>query len=141
MRLPIRVTPIRIAVLAVLCAIGVQAVPPGTDEEISARLEPFGTVCRAGDDCGAATASAGGGGTLSGQEVYDQFCFACHATGVGGAPLLGDADAWAARIDKGMDEMVNTTINGLNAMPPKGTCMNCSDAELGDAVTYMLDQL
>jgi len=33
------------------------------------------------------------------------------------------------------------TMSGLNAMPMKGTCMNCSDDELRDAVTYMLDQL
>ena len=44
------------------------------------------------------------------------------------------------RLDKSMDELMQTTLNGINAMPPKGTCMNCSDDELAGAVTYMLEQ-
>ena len=34
---------------------------------------------------------------------------------------------------------MDSTINGINAMPAKGTCMSCSDDELADAVTYMID--
>lgn len=128
------------ALLAVIAGVYTFAVPPGSSEEIAERIKPFGHVCRAGDDCGSATASASSG-PLSGQAVYDQFCFACHAAGVGGAPLLGDAGQWQSRIDKGMDELMASTLNGLNAMPPKGTCMNCSDDELQAAVTYMLDQV
>jgi len=32
-----------------------------------------------------------------------------------------------------------STLNGIGAMPAKGTCMSCSDDELADAVTYILD--
>ncbi|MEM7098788.1 MAG: c-type cytochrome [Pseudomonadota bacterium] len=117
---------------------GVVAIPPGTSDEIEARLQAFGEVCRVGDDCGTASAAASSG-PLSGQQVYDQFCFACHSTGVGGAPKIGEAGEWAARVDKGMDVLMDSTLNGLNAMPAKGTCMNCSDEELSEAVTYMLD--
>jgi len=115
------------------------AVPPGSEDEVAARVAPFGSLCREGDDCGVA-AAGGSGGTLSGQEVYDKFCFACHATGVGDAPLFGDAAAWAPRVDKGMDELMASTTNGLNAMPPMGTCMSCSDEELSAAVDYMLEE-
>lgn len=118
----------------------VYALPPGTSEEIAERLTPFGSVCRTGDDCGSAAAVADSG-PLSGQQVYDQFCFACHATGVSDAPKLGDTEAWQPRLDKGMDILMASTVNGLNAMPPKGTCMACSDDELSDAVDYMLEQL
>lgn len=76
---------------------------------------------------------------MNGQQVYDQFCFACHTTGVGGAPRLGDVADWTDRSAKGMDVLMASTLNGLNAMPAKGTCMNCSDDELSEAVTYMLD--
>jgi len=127
------------AVMAMIVGVWVVAEPPGTTEEIAQRIEPFGSVCRTGEDCGAATASASSGG-MSGQAIYDQFCFACHATGVGGAPLFGDLDQWQPRIDKGMDALIATTLNGLNAMPPRGTCMNCSDDELRAAVDYMLEQ-
>ncbi len=95
-------------------------------------------MCRAGEDCGTAVAAAASG-PLSGQQVYDQFCFACHMSGVGGAPTFGDVAAWAERSAKGIDVLMASTINGIGTMPAKGTCMNCSDDELSAAVTYMLD--
>ena len=119
------------------------SVPPGTDEEIRERTQPIGSVCRAGGDCvgGAEVAAAqDGSGGMTGEQVYNQFCFACHATGVANSPLLGDAAAWEPRIAKGMDTLMANTINGINAMPMKGTCMACSDAELQAAVDYMLAQ-
>lgn len=116
-----------------------ERVPPGTVEEIRERLQPIGELCRPGDPCaqGAATAAAGGGG-MSGQQVYDQFCGACHATGVAGAPKFGDAAAWGPRIDKGMDTLWDHTLNGFNAMPPRGTCMSCSEEDLRAALDYIV---
>lgn len=128
------------ALVAVVVGVYTYAVPPGTTEEIAERIKPFGSVCRAGEDCGTAAAAASSG-PLSGQAVYDQFCFACHAAGVGGAPLLGDTAQWEPRIAKGMDVLMTSTLNGINAMPAKGTCMNCSDEELQAAVDYMLEQV
>lgn len=127
----------------VLLALAVPAiaepVPPGGDAQIRERLTPFGSVCRTGEDCGAATAAAGGA-ALTGDAVYNQFCFVCHATGVSEAPLFANADAWAPRIAKGMDTLMASTLNGIGAMPPRGTCMNCSDEELQAAVNYMVEQ-
>lgn len=128
------------ALVAVVVGVYTFAIPPGTTEEIAERIKPFGSVCRAGEDCGTAAAAAASG-PLSGQAVYDQFCFACHAAGVGGAPLLGDVAQWEPRIAKGMETLMASTINGINAMPAKGTCMNCSDEELQAAVDYMLEQV
>ena len=34
---------------------------------------------------------------------------------------------------------MDSTLNGINAMPARGTCMSCSDEDLGAAVTYMLE--
>ncbi|MBP0050071.1 cytochrome c5 family protein [Marinobacterium sp. AK62] len=75
----------------------------------------------------------------SGEEVYNTKCSVCHAAGVAGAPKLGDAAAWAPRAEKGVDALLATAISGINAMPPKGTCMDCSDTELKSAIQYMLD--
>jgi cytochrome c5 len=113
-------------------------VPPGTDAEIRERLKPAGSLCRVGEDCGTAAAVAATG-PLTGQQVYDKFCFACHAAGVSGAPIFGNADQWKPRVAKGMDELMKSTLNGLNAMPAKGTCVTCADEELKGAVQYMLD--
>ena len=112
-------------------------VPPGTNDEISARLKPAGELCKAGQACGQATAAAAGGEARSGEQVYNQFCFVCHAAGVGGAPKKGHADEWAPRLAKGNDAIWKSVTSGLNAMPPKGTCMNCSDDELKGAITFM----
>lgn len=128
------------ALVAVFVGLYAYGLPPGTSEEIAERIKPFGSVCRAGEDCGAAVAAASSE-PLSGQAVYDQFCFACHAAGVGGAPMFGNAEQWQPRADKGIDELMKHTLNGFNAMPPRGTCMNCSEEELNGAVNYMLDQL
>ena len=128
------------AVVAVVASVWVFALPPGTTEEISQRIDPFGTVSRVGD-AGGAPVSAASAEPLSGQAVYDQFCFACHAGGIGGAPTFGDTAQWAERVDQGMDVLMDHTINGIRTMPAKGTCMNCSDDELNAAVTYILDNL
>ncbi|MGD2083881.1 MAG: cytochrome c5 family protein [Chromatiales bacterium] len=89
----------------------------------------------------AAMLMAGSATTLLAEEpeqVYKTYCQACHATGVAGAPKLGDKEAWAPRIEKGMDTLMDHAVNGFNAMPPKGTCMGCSDEDLKATVEYMI---
>lgn len=83
---------------------------------------------------------AGLASAADGQTIYQQSCQSCHAAGVAGAPKLGDKDAWAPRIDTGMDALMNNVMNGKNAMPPKGACMSCSDDDLKAATQYMVDQ-
>jgi len=144
----------RSVLLLTLAAIGTPIalagpVPPGDDEAIRARTEPFGRLCQAGVDCGDGViepvADAGAGGAqetaaLSGEQVYNQYCVACHAAGVAGAPKLGDADAWAPRIAKGMDALYESTFNGLNVMPARGTCGTCSDDDLVATVDWIVEQ-
>lgn len=86
-----------------------------------------------------AAAPAAGGAARSGDAVYGTACIACHGTGAAGAPKLGDKAAWAPRIAQGMDALFKTAINGKGAMPPKGTCGNCSDAELKAAIEHMVN--
>ncbi|MGI9326069.1 MAG: c-type cytochrome [Pseudomonadales bacterium] len=130
-----------VSVLLGLLLVGVAvAVPPGTDEEIRERLQPFGSLCQAGEECGSTVAVAASG-PLSGEEVYNKFCFACHTAGVAGAPLFADAGQWAPRIDKGLEVLYESTVNGINTMPAKGTCMGCSDEELKATVDFMLSKV
>jgi cytochrome c5 len=74
-----------------------------------------------------------------GKEIYDTKCTTCHAAGVAGAPKFGDKAAWAPRAALGMDALLKTAITGKGAMPPKGTCMDCSDDDLKAAIEYMLN--
>jgi len=66
----------------------------------------------------------------AGKKVYQAHCIACHASGVAGSPKLGDKAAWQPRADTGMSQMLNTVKKGKGAMPPMGTCMNCTDQML-----------
>jgi len=72
--------------------------------------------------------------------AYQMSCNACHGTGAAGAPMLGDAGAWEARLGKGMEALMSNVINGVGAMPARGICMTCSDDDLQAIVNYMLAQ-
>jgi cytochrome c5 len=76
----------------------------------------------------------------TGEQVYQRFCFACHAGGAAGAPRVGRPDEWRERIDRGRDEMLRNTIAGMQGMPPRGGCTACSDEELEAAIDFMLQR-
>lgn len=77
-----------------------------------------------------------------GKEVYDAACFICHATGVAGAPKIGDSTGWAPRVALGNDTLYKHAIEGFmgetGLMPPKGGRMDFSDDDVKAAVDYML---
>lgn len=74
------------------------------------------------------------------EAIYTQTCAACHSTGVAGAPKTDEADDWADRLDKGLDALVDSAINGLGAMPPRGGNSSLSDEAVRHAVVYMANQ-
>ena len=75
----------------------------------------------------------------SGEQVFQQACFACHGTGLNGAPVVGDQYEWEDRLKKGESVLFENTLKGLNNMPPRGACVGCSDAEIAAAVRYLID--
>ena len=57
-----------------------------------------------------------------------------------GAPKLQDAADWQPRLDeKGFDTVWQNDINGINAMPPMGTCGDCSNDDIKAAIEYMIE--
>ncbi len=70
-------------------------------------------------------------------DKYNKSCAMCHASGAAGAPMAHSEKAWAPRMAKGMDELLKSVKNGLNAMPPTGLCADCSDEEYKELITYM----
>ncbi|PVZ70460.1 c-type cytochrome [Pelagibaculum spongiae] len=111
-----------------------------SEEAINARIKPVGEVYIAGESEPAAPVVAAPAAARSGDAVYNASCFACHGTGVAGAPKLGDVAAWAPRIEKGLETLTTNAINGINAMPPRGTCADCSDDEILAAIEHMVSQ-
>lgn len=75
-----------------------------------------------------------------GEHRYEETCHICHGSGLAGAPKFQDHAEWAPRIAEGIDVLVQRAIHGYKAMPPKGSCMNCSDEEIKKAVEYMVSQ-
>lgn len=68
---------------------------------------------------------------------FDKSCTFCHTSGAAGAPKVGDAAAWAPRVKQGNDALLNSVKNGKNAMPAKGMCADCTDAEFKALIQYV----
>ena len=75
--------------------------------------------------------------TSSTLEQYQRYCSVCHTDERTGAPLAGDRLAWRERMDKGMQVMIESTANGMGAMPPLGLCFECTRDEFEALITYM----
>lgn len=90
--------------------------------------------------CGGGAEDAGSTrANVPGEQTYQRFCFSCHASGVSGAPPMGNAAAWAPRLAQGEQILLQHTIEGMpsTGMPPRGMCLQCTDQELLDAIHYM----
>jgi cytochrome c5 len=119
---------------------------------VAERIRPVGQVYLPGEEHEAAaptvetTPEADPVATvMTGPQVYNAACNACHSNGVGGAPITGDVAEWAPRIAQGMDVLNDHAINGFDGdaptpMLPKGGRVDLSDQEVIDAVAYMVEQ-
>jgi cytochrome c5 len=118
---------------------------------VAERIRPVGQVYLPGEEHAAAAPTVQTAvepepvaTAMSGPQVYNTACLACHGAGVGGAPVLGDVAGWADRIAQGMDVLNEHALNGFAGdagyMPPKGGRVDLSDQEIIDAVTYMVNE-
>lgn len=114
---------------------------------VAERIKPVGGVYIGSvpeSVAGAATASTApvttqvAAADLSGEQVYQQACAACHSAGVLNSPKLGDAAAWEPRLAKGIDILYANAINGIGAMPAKGGRADMSDDAIKAAVDYLV---
>lgn len=103
-------------------------------EAIAERLRPVA------DEGYTLQVAAGAKQLQAGDAVYKAVCSACHDSGVAGAPKLGDAGAWSARIGQGQSTLVANAINGIRGMPAKGGNPALADIEVERAVVYMANQ-
>ena len=116
---------------------------------VKERIQPFGQIYLPGEEAAASApqvvpaeqpepvATA-----MSGPQVYNSACIACHGSGIGGAPVVGEAIAWAGRIAQGSDMLYEHAISGFTGetgfMPEKGARMDLSDDEVKGAVDFMV---
>jgi cytochrome c5 len=132
-----------------VAAITKRTAPPGrlntSGQQVTLSGQPVAKAGGEGAPAAAPTqpaAEAGGGGARTGKQVFQAVCINCHGSGVAGAPKVGDKKAWAPRIAKGMDALMQSALHGVpgTAMVARGTCSDCSDQELRNAVEYMVSQ-
>lgn len=116
---------------------------------VDERLAPVGRVALPGDAPAAdatvaAAAPAPVAAKLTGEQVYNAACLACHGAGVGGAPKFGDAGAWGPRVAQGQATLTQHALQGFQGkagyMPPKGGRVDLSDDEIIAAVDFMVAQ-
>lgn len=114
--------------------------------QIQQRIQPVGKVRVEDQNDGSSPSGVENKATTevaakkeAGQETYEQYCIICHRDGLAGAPKFRDANDWKPHMQgKKIDDLLAVAIKGLNAMPAKGTCFECSDEELKDAIIYMM---
>ena len=73
----------------------------------------------------------------TGEQVYQETCAACHASGVANAPKFGDKDNWAPLIAEGQEVLTAHGWVGVRGMPPKGGMPDLSLEEFARATAYM----
>ena len=112
--------------------------------EVRKNIGPFAQVAVAGKDNSALAVVASTAGAApaaavpaSAEQAYTQVCSACHATGVNGAPKIGDHAAWGPRIAQGKETLYKDAIGGKGNMPPKGGT-TWPDATIKATVDYMV---
>jgi cytochrome c5 len=112
--------------------------------EVQKNIAPFAQEAIAGKDnsaLAALNAPTGAAPAVSvpttGEQAFKEVCSACHATGVNGAPKIGDHAAWGPRIAQGKDTLYKAAISGKGNMPPKGGT-NWPDATIRMTVDYMV---
>jgi len=76
----------------------------------------------------------------TGEQIVKAQCRKCHEKGLHNAPKIGDRDAWIPRLKNGLDALVRSAINGHGRMQARGGMANATDAELRDAIVYMINK-
>jgi len=120
-------------------------------QQILDRIKPVGHAALPGETADSAAQAATQvaaaepvAAKLSGPQVFNAACLACHGAGIGGAPKFGDAAAWAPRIKTGIETLKQHAISGFQGnsgyMPPKGGRVDLSDEEIFAAVEYMVSR-
>jgi cytochrome c5 len=118
-------------------------------EAVAQRIEPVAKVAVSGQDnsaleppAPAAAQTQTAQADLTGEQVFQQACMACHGAGVAGAPKYGDKAAWGPRIAQGIETLHQHALHGFQGksgvMPPKGGRADLSDKSIMNGVDYMV---
>ena len=74
-----------------------------------------------------------------GRVVFHDKCMRCHESGRKGAPVFGDIEDWAERIEQPLDTLIEHAILGHGRMPARGD-QDLSDPDVAAAVAYVVNR-
>jgi cytochrome c5 len=134
-----RVVLLSVVITALLACSRQEEAPPGAKQTPQAGMEKARETMREAHEGMKQVHEGMVAGMEMGKAVYEKTCAACHATGVAGAPKVGDKAAWAEHLAEGTEHLVQVAIKGEGAMPPKGGNPSLSEEEVRAAVHYMLE--
>lgn len=71
-------------------------------------------------------------------DKYARSCRLCHSVAGTGAPLAGHRASWQPRVDaRGIDGLLASVHGGRGAMPARGQCPDCSDADYRALIHFL----
>ncbi|MCP5278698.1 MAG: c-type cytochrome [Thiobacillus sp.] len=121
--------------LIVMLFIGIQGrmgqedAAPVSDQAVQSRIQPFGKSVAVDPNAPKVE--------LTGEQVYNEICAGCHASGALGSPKFKESKDWGPRIAKGYDTLLVHALNGFNKMPARGGEPDLSDLEVARGIVYM----
>jgi cytochrome c5 len=114
--------------------------PVALKQQLQDRLAPVGKLHVAGQATQPTPAAPVASKAKTGEDIYEKNCITCHDSGIAGAPRLDDKQTWQQRFEqKGLAGLFKSVIHGRGLMPARGTCNDCSDADLEMTINYMLN--
>lgn len=127
--------PLIAIILIIVYIMGIQSSQVDTgaseaeDRAIRERIQPFGVALAVDPNAPKIE--------RSGEQVYNEVCASCHASGALGSPKYKDAAAWGKRIAQGYETLLTHAIKGFNKMPARGGDPDLTDLEVARGVVYM----
>ena len=107
---------------------GAEDAAPVADKAVRERIQPFGQSV--------AVDPSKPKVELTGEQVYNEICAGCHASGALGSPKYKSGD-WGPRNAKGYDTLLTHALNGFNKMPARGGEPDLTDLEVARGVVFM----
>ncbi|MGQ9686355.1 MAG: c-type cytochrome [Thiobacillaceae bacterium] len=127
--------PLIAIILIIVYIIGIQGnlVSAGSseaeDRAVRERIQPFGIAMAIDPNAPRVE--------RSGEQVYNEVCGSCHASGALGSPKFKDTAAWGKRIAQGYDTLLTHALKGFNKMPARGGDPDLTDLEVARGMVYM----
>jgi cytochrome c5 len=102
---------------------------PVADQVVRERIQPFGQSLAVDPNVPKIE--------LSGEQVYNEICSGCHASGALGSPKFKEKADWAKRNAQGYETLLIHALKGFNKMPARGGDPELSDMEVAHGIVYM----